>query len=74
MLWKDIKSWANDKGYDVIKDQDGYYWSHSNDISNSGLCHSVNSLAINIYNHMTENKYIEHQTNYIKDIKHETLR
>ena len=68
MLWKEIKSWAKSKGYETIKDKDDgqYYWAKldSNDPSASGVARSVSKLATAIYNHMTDNKWVEHQEEY----------
>lgn len=68
MVWKEIKSWAKSKGYETIKDKDDgqYYWAKldSNDPSASGVARSVSKLATAIYNHMTDNKWVEHQEEY----------
>lgn len=74
MLWSETRSWAKSKGYETIKDKDGYYWSKIDDINCSGISPSVSKLARDIFNHMTDNKFVEHQQNYKKDIKHESLR
>jgi hypothetical protein len=68
MLWKEIKTWAKNKGYETIKDkEDGlYYWAKldSNDPESSGVSKSVSKLATAIYNHLTDNKWLEHQREY----------
>lgn len=68
MLWKEIKTWAKNKGYDTIKDkEDGlYYWAKigSDDPNASGVAKSVSKLATAIYNHLTDNKWLEHQREY----------
>jgi hypothetical protein len=68
MLWKEIRSWAKNKGYETIKDkEDGlYYWAKldSNNPDASGVAKSVSRLATAIYNHMTDNKWIEYQKQY----------
>jgi hypothetical protein len=68
MLWKEIKSWAKSKGYETIKDKEDnqYYWAKldSDDPSASGVAKSVSKLATAIYNHMTDNKWVEYQKNY----------
>lgn len=71
MLWKEIKSWAKSRGYDVIKDKDDnqYYWAKldDNDPCASGVAGSVSKLATAVFNHITSNKWLEHQTEYIKN-------
>lgn len=68
MLWKEIRSWAKNKGYETIKDKDDgqYYWAKldSDDPSASGVATSVGKLATAIFNHMTDNKWVEHQKQY----------
>lgn len=63
MTWKEIKSWASDIGYECKKAQEGYSWKHieSNYCSTSK---SVSKLARDVFNHMTENKWIEYQHSY----------
>jgi hypothetical protein len=73
MLWKDIKTWSKSKGYETIKDKDDgqYYWAKldSNDSNDSGVARSVSKLATQIYNHMTQNKWVEHQTEYKENLE-----
>jgi hypothetical protein len=68
MLWKEIRTWAKSKGYETIKDkEDGqYYWAKldSNDPESSGVAKSVSKLATQIYNHMTNNQWVEYQKEY----------
>lgn len=70
MLWKEIKSWAKSKGYETIKETDGeittYYWAKL-DSNASGVAKSVSKLAYAIYNHMTDNKWVQHQEEYRKN-------
>jgi hypothetical protein len=68
MLWIELRSWAKSKGYETLKDKEDnqYYWAKldSDDPNASGVAKSVSKLATAIYNHMTENKWIEHQEEY----------
>lgn len=68
MLWSEVKRWAKDRGYDTIKDKDDnqYYWAKldSNDPDASGVAKSVSKLAFAIYNHMTDNKWLDHQQQF----------
>lgn len=68
MLWSEIKRWAKDRGYDTLKDKDDnqYYWAKldDNNPNASGVTTSVSKLATAIFNHLTDNKWVEHQTQY----------
>lgn len=68
MTWKEIKTWAKSKGYTTVKDKDDnqYYWGKldSDDPNASGVAKSVSKLATSIFNHMTDNKWVEHQEQY----------
>lgn len=71
MLWKEIKSWAKSHGYETIKNKEDneYYWKKidSESLDDGGVAKSVSKLATAIYNHMTDNKWVEHQQKYIKE-------
>ena len=73
MLWKEIKTWSKSKGYETIKDKDDgqYYWAKldSSNPNDSGVARSVSKLATQIYNHMTDNKWIEHQKQYQENLE-----
>lgn len=68
MLWKEIKSWAKSKGYETVKDKDDnqYYWAKldANDPNASGVAPSVSKLARAIFNHITDNKWLDYQKEY----------
>jgi hypothetical protein len=67
MLISEIKKWAKEKGYEVIKDkEDGlYYWAKLDAGSEaSGVAKSVSKVATAIFNHLTEDKWVEHQTKF----------
>jgi hypothetical protein len=68
MKYNEIRRWAKDKGYTVVKDKEDnqYYWAKlDNDDSNaSGVARSVSKLATQIYNHLTDNKWAEYQKEY----------
>lgn len=61
MTWKEIKLWATNHGYECKKVDGGYSWS-INDTTN--ISKSISKLARDIFNHMTNNKFIEHQRLY----------
>jgi len=73
MLWNEVKRWSKDKGYTVVKDEEDnqYYWkkNSSNDIKDGGVASSVSKLARAIYNHLTENKWVEHQKTYQENLE-----
>lgn len=82
MLWSNVKGWAKKNGYSSFRDktngqdnQYDYYWGKTDDPAVTGCCISVSNLAKDIYNHITDNKFIEHQKEYkeslsAKDIQH----
>jgi hypothetical protein len=73
MLWTEVRSWAKSKGYETIKDKEDnqYYWAKldSNDPDASGVAKSVSKLAFSIYNHMTDNKWTDHQKEYRENLE-----
>jgi hypothetical protein len=64
MTWKEIKSWAKSRGYNASKNEDSYSWHKSEDETICGHAKSVSKLAFAIYNHMTNNKWVEYQERY----------
>jgi hypothetical protein len=66
----EVKSWAKIWGYSIIKEKDdsvngaSYYWCKNDDPNITGVALSVSKVATAIYNHMTNDKYIEHQKQY----------
>jgi hypothetical protein len=70
MLWSEIKKWAKEQGYETIKQKDesvnghSYYWTNINNPEVTGVSLSVSKLARDIYNSITDNQWIEHQTIY----------
>lgn len=67
----EIKSWAKTWGYSILKEKDdtvngaSYYWSKNNDPNVTGVELSVSKVARAIFNHLTENKWVEHQQKHI---------
>lgn len=68
MIWTEIKKWARENGYDVLKTkgEEEYLWTKDDDPSVTGICHSVRQLATDIYNDKTGNKWLEYQQEYIR--------
>lgn len=73
MVWTEIKKWAKGLGYDTIKDKDDgkYYWkqSSSDSIDNCGVATSVSKLAKAIYNHYTNNRWLDHQNEFLNKLE-----
>ena len=73
MTITEIKSWAKRFGYSIIKEKDdsingaSYYWAKNDDPSATGVSLSVSKVARDIYNHMTDNKWVDHQDNYVSE-------
>ena len=72
MTITEIKSWAKGLGYSIIKEKDdslngaSYYWAKNDDPNATGVSLSVSKVARDIYNHMTDNKWVDHQNNYVQ--------
>ena len=67
MQISEIKKWAKEKNYTVIKDkEDGlYYWAKLDAGPDaSGVAKSVSKVATAIFNHITDNKWIDHQKEF----------
>lgn len=81
MLWTEVRKWAKSRGFDTVKEKDdsinghSYYWMKSDDHSVSGVSISVSKLARDIYNTITENRWVEHQNEYVEkqELKKATL-
>lgn len=67
----EIKSWAKSLGYSIIKEKDdsengaSYYWCKDSDPAATGVALSVSKVAKAIFNHHTNNEWLDHQENYI---------
>lgn len=67
----EVKRWAKDKGYSILKEKDdsingaSYYWMKNDNPEISGVELSVSKVAKAIFNNLTDNKWLEHQQNYI---------
>lgn len=75
MLWSEVKKWAKERGYETLKEKDdsingaSYYWAKLDDPQASGVSLSVSKLARDIYNHITDNKWTEHQKVYQENLQ-----
>jgi hypothetical protein len=69
----EIKRWAKDWGYSIIKEKDdsingaSYYWAKNDDVNVTGVAPSVSKVAIAIFNHMTNNQWVDYQTQFKND-------
>lgn len=73
MLWTEVRKWAKGLGYETIKDKDDgkYYWTKldSDDPNVGGVATSVSKLAAAIFNHLTDNKWLDHQKQYKENLE-----
>lgn len=66
----EIKRWAKEKGYSVLKEKDdsingaSYYWMKDSDPNVCGVQLSVSKLATAIFNDISENKWLDHQKQF----------
>ena len=85
MQWTLIRTWEKDKGYKTTREKSGnesnpynYYWEKIDDPAINGTTNSLSKLATAIYNHMTNNAFVEYQIEYAlkkasKDIDHNAI-
>lgn len=74
MLWTTVKTWAKDNGYTTFREKSkstdkgdnayDYYWAKDSDPTITGLSLSVSRLAKDIYNNITNNKFVDYQAAY----------
>lgn len=66
----EVKTWAKTWGYTIHKEKDetingaSYYWMKNDDSSIGGVELSVSKVATAIFNHLTDNKWLEHQQKF----------
>lgn len=68
----EIKRWAKEKGYTVTKEKGDeekdeptiYHWYKNDDPSICGTAPSVSKVATAVFNHLTDNKWVEYQKEY----------
>jgi hypothetical protein len=71
MLWSEVKRWAKEKNYQIIKEKKDdsvngavYHWSCLSDSTSCGTEPSVSKVATAIFNHMTNNEWTQFQEEY----------
>jgi hypothetical protein len=73
----EIKSWAKTWGYSIKKEKDdtvngaSYYWMKDDDPSVCGVALSVSKVATAIFNHLSNDKWVDHQQQYQENKKEE---
>ena len=74
MNFTEIKKWSKEQGFQVLKEKDdsingaSYYWMKVSDPSVSGVSLSVSKLATAIFNQLSDNKWVDYQKEYRKEI------
>lgn len=78
MMWKEIKTWAKDKGYKTDRkkvegEENSYHytWFKIEDESICGTATSVSKVATAIFNHITNNAHVEYQKQYQENKEYE---
>jgi len=70
-----LKQWAREKGYDVLKEKgtEVCIWTLKDDPAVTGMADTLIDTATQIYNHITDNKWLEYQEEYkrTKEINYE---
>lgn len=66
MTFKEIKSWAKKYGYEILKEKntENYLWTKIDNPDATGLAVGIGETATQIYNHITDNKWLEYQEEY----------
>jgi hypothetical protein len=66
MKWSEIKKWAASYGYSTLKEKgtENYLWTKDDDPTVTGIANGVRDLSTQIYNHITDNKWVEYQEEY----------
>lgn len=77
MMISEVKRWAKSQGYEIIKEKDesvngaSYYWAKQDDVLATGVALSVTKVATAIFNHMTNDKWTEHQKQFLENKEYE---
>lgn len=74
---KEIKKWAKSFGYTITKEKQSddlvqYTWFKDDNTSINGIERSVSKVAKAVYNHISNNQWLDYQKTYAetKDIEH----
>ena len=61
----EIKSWAKQHGFVVKKKDEGYVWFEEKEkLSEEHMPKEIELIVIEIFNKITDNKFLDHQKNY----------
>lgn len=63
MLVNEIKSWAKKHGFTVKKKDSGYVWFGEN--QEAGSPGPIDQVAKEIFNKITDNKFVDYQNNFV---------
>jgi hypothetical protein len=64
MMWNETSKWAKSHGYKMSRKDGSILWSKLDDKEICGVENSIEETARAIFNHITNNKWVEHQRNY----------
>ena len=64
MKFKYLREWAKENGYTVYKEDSMVKWFKDSDRSICGQSDLNGNAATDIYNHMTDYKWVEYQKQY----------
>ena len=64
MMWNETSKWAKANGYKMSKKDGGIFWLKLDNPEACGIEKDVDDVAKAIFNHMTNNKWVEYQNNF----------
>lgn len=69
MNFTELKKWAKSYGYDILKTKgkEECLWSKIDEPEATGIGDSYSDTATQIYNHITNNRWVEYQEEYKKE-------
>lgn len=69
MTFKELKSWAKNNKYEVLKEKgtERCVWTKINDPSITGMADTLSDCATQIYNDITDYVWVEYQEEYKKN-------
>lgn len=69
MTFTELKRWAKQYGYEVLKEKGTQVcvWTKIDDPAATGIADTLGETATQIYNHITNNAWVEYQQEYKKN-------
>ena len=66
MTFTELRRWAKEKGYEVLKEKgtEVCVWTKVDDPSVTGIADTLSDTATQIYNHITDYRWLEYQQEY----------